>query len=216
MPLLHSLPTRVPGARLIRLYFGAALILTLLPGPALAQAVPQPPSTVEAQSAEAARQRTSRLDALFASLGNARDDAEAAEFVAEIWRVWSLSGRPDVDALMARAGGGMQSRDFGLASLLLDEVVDIAPDFAEGWNRRATLRFMMSDHPQSLADIEKVLALEPRHFGALAGRAMIHIAAERWKPALEAYRAALAVNPFLLERHRIVPELERKVEGRPL
>ena len=75
---------------------------------------------------------------------------------------------------------------------------------------------MMSEHEGSLADIDKVLALEPRHFGALAGRAMIHMAAERWKPALEAFRAALAANPFLNERHRIIPELERRVEGRPL
>lgn len=165
---------------------------------------------------EAGRQRNARLDALFRSLRQSRDEAEAREIVAEIWRAWTTSGRANVDALMQQAGAGMASRNYGLASMLLDEVVEIAPEYAEGWNRRATLRFMMSDHATSLADIDKALALEPRHFGALAGRAMIHMAAERWKMALEAYRAALAINPFLAERQQVIPELERRVEGRPL
>lgn len=154
--------------------------------------------------------RTARLDALFAALRAAGGEAEAQELVREIWETWTASGRDDVDLLMQQAGAGMQSRNFGVASMLLDEVVELAPDFAEGWNRRATLRFMMGDHAGSDADIAKVLALEPRHFGALSGRAMIHTGAERWREALEAYRAALGVNPFLPDRHQLVPELERR------
>lgn len=169
------------------------------------------PSAAEAEHAQ--RQRNAKLDALFASLGKASTDDEAKEFVDEIWRLWGQSGRADVDAMMARALGGMQTRDIGLANLLLDEVVDMAPGFAEGWNRRATLRYLTGDHEGSLLDIEKTLALEPRHFGALAGRAMIHAAAERWKPALADYKAALAVNPFLPERLRVLPMLERKAAG---
>lgn len=166
------------------------------------------PAAGEAQDARDARRV--KLDALFASLKNAGGEEEAKEFVDEIWRLWGQSGRADVDAMMARALGGMQSRDVGLANLLLDEVVDMAPEFAEGWNRRATLRYLVGDHEGSLSDIEKVIALEPRHFGALAGRAMIHAAAERWQPALADYRAALAVNPFLPERLRVLPMLQRK------
>lgn len=172
-------------------------------------AVAQVPSLTEETA------RRARLDALFAALQAAGGEAEAQEVVAEIWATWSNAGLDNVDLLMQQAGAGMQSRNFGVASMLLDEVVEVAPQFAEGWNRRATLRYMMGDHAGSEADIKQVLALEPRHFGALAGRAMIHMAGERWQQALDAYRAALAVNPFLPDRHRLVPELERRLgQGR--
>ena len=173
-----------------------------------------PAAQAEGQEAAAAA-RQARLDALFTALGGAAGDAEAQEIVREIWETWLQSGRDDVDLLMQQAAAGMGTRNFGVASLLLDEVVGLAPAFAEGWNRRATLRFMMGDYAGSEEDIAKVLALEPRHFGALSGRAMIHMAAQRWREALEAYRAALAVNPFLPERTRVRPELERRIgEGR--
>lgn len=179
---------------------------------ALAQGSPvAPPAPASPEAAD----RKARLDGLFAALAAAGSDAEAEAVVAGIWEAWLQSGREDVDLLMQQAAAGMASRNYGVASLLLDEVVALAPGFAEGWNRRATLRFLMGDHAGSLADIEKVLALEPRHFGALAGRAMIHIAAERWQAALDAYRAALAVNPFLAERHRVLPALQRRIgDGR--
>lgn len=197
-----------------RFTLGALLLLLPATNVSVAQSPPgiAPPSAAPLDAA----QRKNRLDGLFAALKAAKDDDEANEFVAEIWRVWSNSGRPDIDALMARALGAMNSRDYGLASMLLDSVVDEAPDFAEGWNRRATLRFMMGDHAGSTADIDKVLALEPRHFGAIAGQAMIHMTAERWKEALASYRQALAVNPYLRERQQLIPMLEKKVEGEKL
>lgn len=197
-----------------RVAIGALVLLVPATNISVAQSPPSaaPPSTAPLETAE----RKTRLDGLFTALKTAKSDDDATEFVAEIWRVWTLSGRPDVDALMARALGAMNSRDYGLAQMLLDSVVDEAPDFAEGWNRRATLRFMMSDHVGSTADIGKVLELEPRHFGAIAGQAMIHMTAERWKEALASYRQALAINPFLRERQQLIPMLEKKVEGEKL
>ena len=172
-------------------------------------------SAAQTESPKPPGERRARLDALFSALGKAAGEAEAQEFVQEIWETWTLSDRPDIDLLMQQAAAGMRVRNYGVAHLLLDEVVEMAPEFAEGWNRRATLRFMMGDYTGSEADVAKVLALEPRHFGALSGRAMIHIAGERWRQALEAYRAALAANPFLPERHTVLPELERRLgEGR--
>lgn len=196
------------GKALVTVFVAAALFV----GGAMShaqQAVPNAPTDLEL----ARRECASKLDALFASLKKAGSEAEAREFTEEIWRLWNQSGRPDIDAMMARAFGGMQSRDIGLANLLLDEVIEQAPDFAEGWNRRATLRYLTGDNEGSLLDIEKTLALEPRHFGALAGRAMIHAATERWKEAVTDYRAALTVNPFLPERLNVLPMLERKAYG---
>lgn len=194
---------------------GMAVVVTMACALLCLSAVPLSTALLAQTAAPDAATRTARLDALFASLRGAADDNEASAIVAEIWSTWSRSGRNDVDLLMDRAGAGIESRNFGLASLLLDEVIDLAPDFAEGWNRRATLRFIMGDLPGSDDDINKVLALEPRHFGALSGRAMIRMKAGRWQEALDIYRAALQANPFMPERHEVVPVLERKAaEGK--
>ncbi len=207
---------RIMASLVVALQAAAMAAASLAPGSAQQvqeqpQAKPSPPAATDGPEAKAAR--NARLDALFASLQKAGSDAEAEHFVDEIWRLWTESGRQDVDAMMARALGGMQNRDVGLANLLLDAVIDMAPDFAEGWNRRATLRYLVGDHEGSLIDIDKTLSLEPRHFGALAGRAMIHAAAERWEPALADYKAALAINPFLPERQRVLPMLQQKAAG---
>lgn len=178
--------------------------------PAVAQTPPATSAPENLAAFQAARRVT--LDALFAALAKAGNDDVAREIVPEIWRTWSLSGRAEIDTWMMQAGVAMAQRHIALAGNLLDDVIALAPDFAEGWNQRATLRWMIGDHAGSQADIDKALALEPRHFGALAGRAMMLIEAERFKEALAVYRQALAVNPFLSERHQVIPMLEKKLE----
>jgi tetratricopeptide (TPR) repeat protein len=156
------------------------------------------------------------LDALFKSLKTAGGDDEADVLVARIWEVWTRSGRADVDRIMEEGIGYLSIQHLGAAHDRFSEAIEAAPDFAEAWNKRATVLFLMREHERSLSDIERVLALEPRHFGALAGRGMIHAHAGRWKEALEAYYQALAVNPFLKERATIIPELERRAGEKPL
>src|SRR6476646_8072318 len=92
-----------------------------------------------------------------------------------------------------------------LAMPILDDIVMRAPDWAEGWNKRATVLYILGEQDRSLADIEHVLALEPRHFGALSGIGLIRIAKGQPREALAAYRRALAVNPFLKERLELIP-----------
>ena len=99
---------------------------------------------------------------------------------------------------------------------LLDDIVARAPDWAEGWNKRATLLYLLGEHDRSLADIDRTLALEPRHFGALAGIGLIRIAKGEHRAALAAFRRALAINPFLKERFGLIPALEREVGEKPL
>jgi len=191
-----------------------ALLLVAAPfavARACAQA-PPPPAPPEDAASAFAREKARALDALFAALQKAAGDADADLIVSEIQAIWDRSGSREIDLLMTKAAAAMQSLNYGLADILLEAVIDDAPLYAEGWNRRATLRFLMGDYTASLADIDKVLALEPRHFGALAGRGLIHMAGERWADALAAFRSALAVNPFMKERHEVVPELERKSE----
>jgi len=190
----------------------AALALTLahvrVP-PALAQSPPAPPST-------STDDRARSLDALFKGLKSARGDDEAEVLVARIWEVWTSSGRADVDQKMQDGIGYLSLRQLGAAHARFTEAIEVAPDFAEAWNKRATVLYLLNEHEQSLADIEQTLLLEPRHFGALAGRGMIHAHAGRWKEALEAYSQALAVNPFLKERTIVIPELQRRAGEKPL
>ena len=178
-------------------------------------ALPSRAQTPPASSLEKGDRERS-LDALFKSLKTAGGDDEADALVARIWEVWTNSGRADIDRIMEEGIGYLSIRHFGAAHDRFSEAIEAAPNFAEAWNKRATVLFLMREHEQSLSDIEKVLALEPRHFGALAGRGMIHAHAGRWKEALEAYYQALAVNPFLKERATIIPELERRAGEKPL
>ena len=95
-------------------------------------------------------------------------------------------------------------------------MVKLRPDYVEAWNRRATLYYLQNDYGHSLADIQQVLAREPRHFGALAGLGMIMQELGDDKHALEAFRKALAVNPHLEKVPDLVKTLSEKVEGRDI
>ena len=126
--------------------------------------------------------------------------------------------RRDRDGLRGLRGGCREgpAEDFDLAIKLLNAVIDINPDFVEAWNRRSTIHYMRKDYGQSLVDIQQVLVREPRHFGALAGLGMIMQELGDEKRALEAFRKALAVNPYLEKVPELVKTLTEKVEGRDI
>jgi len=160
----------------------------------------------------AEERRAQRLDQMFVRLAKAKDERRAKRIARHIMRRMSQSGSDTIDFLMARSGEAMQKKDYGLALDLLDGVVRLKPDFAEGWNRRATVHFLQGDYGQSIADIEQVLLIEPRHWGALAGLSMILVSLERKPEALVVMDRALEVHPHLermkTRRDRIAKELE--------
>jgi tetratricopeptide (TPR) repeat protein len=168
-----------------------ALILTLfLAAPALAEEAGCP--GVPDHQAE--------FDAIFAELARAPDATVTRPLSARLWALWLAA--PD-----ARAQGlldqGMQRRmagDLPGSVAILDELVAYCPDYAEGWNQRAFALFLARDYARALADIDAALAREPRHLGALTGKALILIGLGREDEAQEVLRAALALNPWLAER----------------
>ncbi len=157
----------------------------------------------------------SRLDELYAELADTDDTNAAARITREIQRIWMDSGSDTVDVLMSRAGKALQADDHGLALDLLDVVVVLKPSFAEGWNRRATVHYMREDFGKSLVDIERTLALEPRHWGALSGLAIIQRRLGFEDSALETFKRALEVNPSLENATKAVEDLEKDAEGEP-
>jgi tetratricopeptide (TPR) repeat protein len=170
----------------------------------------------KAQTPPDASARAQRLDELFGRLKSTQDEGEGDAIVAEIWRHWLNSGTRELDEPMERAAALLGQGLHPLALPILDDLVKRVPAWAEAWNKRATALYLAGEHDRSLADIDRALALEPRHFGALAGMALIHIARGQYREALAAYRRALAVNPFLKERFELIPALERRVGEKPI
>ena len=156
------------------------------------------------------------LDELFRRLAVAEAAGEAEVIEQRILRTWARSGSPTVDLLMARASEAIDDTDFGLAHELLETVVTLAPDYAEGWNRRATLYYLIDEFHLSIADISRVLVLEPRHFGALSGLGLILSEIGEEKQALEAYRRALDIHPFLSGARKAADELAPDIDGQEI
>jgi tetratricopeptide (TPR) repeat protein len=145
-------------------------------------------------------------NALFRALRNARTEREGRLAEDAIWRMWMAEGptaeiREDVAQAMRRR----ESYDFAAALAILDRVVAQAPDYAEGWNQRAFIRFLRDDFDGSLEDIERALALEPRHFAALAGKATILMRQGRMEAGQAALRRAVELHPWLKERGMLIP-----------
>jgi len=202
------------------------LLLTLsafLAGPALAQDDGStPPAAAPGAGGAAPSEETSpadsktKLDELFASLAKARSEEEGQSVERQIVRIWLQSGSPTIDLLMRRAIGAMQDKDYPLALDYLDSVTMLKPDYAEGWNKRATVYYLMDDYGQSIADIEHVLALEPRHFGALSGLGHILEDIGEDKRALEVFDRALEIHPNLTEIRKSADKLRKHLGGRDI
>lgn len=144
-----------------------------------------------------ADQNDERLDALFVRLLEAPGPGEAQLVEGLIWQIWLQSDDGAVQALMYDGIDALQQRDYQRALSKYEQMVLVDPDFAEGWNKRATVHYLLGNYEQSLADIEKTLELEPRHFGALAGRGLVYAELREPQRALKAFEAALAIHPNL-------------------
>lgn len=154
------------------------------------------------------------LDSLFADLKKQTNEKRAKRITRRIWSEWTRSGSASIDLLMNRAGEAMKRNRNGVALDLLDQVVTLAPDYAEGWNRRATVYYTMKKFADSISDIEQVLRLEPRHFGALSGLAVMLQGLGREKKALETWHRVLEIYPANSQAQESVIKLEDKLSGR--
>lgn len=145
-----------------------------------------------------------------------RDQSAFVRNFAEqgLWLLWTRSGDAKIDALIARATDEMQSSRYAEAIALLDQVVQEKPDFAEGWNRRATVHYLAGELRKSIADCDEVLRRNPLHFGALSGLGQIHLQLQDEQTALKWFRRALEVNPNMVSVEMNVRMLEERLKGR--
>tara|TARA_Y100001936_G_C15973679_1_gene612563 strand:+ start:266 stop:802 length:537 start_codon:yes stop_codon:yes gene_type:complete len=156
----------------------------------------------------------SRLDGLYADLKESRSEVQAEATERKIWIEWLKHDEPVITDMMTEALEQIRTNKLKLALATLNQVVEEDPEYAEGWNSRATVLYLLGAYDRSIGDIGRTLALEPRHFGAMAGLGKILIKKGNLKRALQVYRRALKIHPYMVERNSVVPDLERAVEGR--
>jgi tetratricopeptide (TPR) repeat protein len=168
------------------------------------EAAPKPPTRAE------------MLDKLLGRLAKAGDAEEAQSIASLVEQIWMHSGSDTADLLMARAMTAMNGNRHDVAEALLDQILALQPDWAEAWNKRATLRFLDNDDAGSMEDIGHVLTLEPRHFGALSGMGFILERHGENKAALTALRRVLELYPEDADIRKAVDKLTPAVEGQGL
>ena len=155
-----------------------------------------------------ADQHDPALDGLFERLAVTTSDEEASNITREIWQRWTANADPNISQLMQIGIRGLSYSSYRRALQSFDQVIEMAPEFAEGWNRRATLYYHIKEYRRSIDDIKQTLRLEPRHFGAWSGLGLVSIAQENYSGALAAFKKALSINPYIANIRRYVQKLE--------
>ena len=183
------------------------LWLLLAAAPAWAEPVPAQQGLTPQKIAELT------LDELFAELPENAGSPTGRALEIKILERLHESGSDTVDLLLAWAMKFMEEKKYPRALDVLDQVVLLKPDFAEGWNKRATVYYLIDDYGSSLADIRRTLALEPRHFGALSGLGFILDETGQKEQAIAVFRKALAINPQLDKIKEAVERLEKETAG---
>lgn len=163
-----------------------------------------------------AGQTDKRLDVLFERLKTTKSEEEALVLTNLVWAIWIESDNATVNGFMAKGTEEMSRQDFDKAVAAFTKVIEADPDFAEGWNKRATVYYLIGEYSASIRDVERTLALEPRHFGALSGLGLIYLALGDGWAALRAFEAALKVNPHLASARIHVDELRKYLRGKPI
>lgn len=161
----------------------------------------------------AATTKQARLDQLFSDLKRERNEKAAERIAGNIWSEWSQSGSASIDLMMQWSQKAVEGQKFDAALDFLDQVVTLQPTYAEGWNRRATVHFMMKNYGKSMSDIDHTLQLEPRHFGALSGLAQIMALTGHKQSALEAWQKVLAIYPMMRSAQDQVGTISEELAG---
>ncbi|KAB7740744.1 tetratricopeptide repeat protein [Parvibaculum sedimenti] len=198
-----------------RLFITAALASQLaLCGSAWAASLPGEQSPPPQAERPEAPDREAVLNTLFDKLAHAKSAPEARGIESAIFALWMESDSPSVDLLMGRGVDALQSGEFDRALFYFNEVISLAPDYVEGWDKRAAVYILKDDYASALKDIERLLKIEPRHFGAMGALAIILEDLGDKKGALDLYRRALKIDPWLDGAADAEKALAVDVEGR--
>ena len=168
-----------------------------------------------------AEERNDKLDKLFSKLKNTKDISSAQVIENEIWEIWSIHPSDDrrgfrLTELLIQGTRLMNMRELSKAYEVFTKVITVESDWAEAWNKRATVLYLMKQYESSLADIEITLVLEPRHFGALSGQALNYIELNLYEKAIESYKSAQKIYPLLDSAKKMIPELQELINDQAI
>ena len=163
-----------------------------------------------------ADQRDPRLGELFTALAELQDPDQAFSVEAAIWQIWLDGGDSTRNQLMTRGIRAMNARRFRDAVERFTELIAVAPEFAEAWNKRATVYYLMNRYEDSVRDIERTLALEPRHFGAISGMGLIFLELGDEVGALDAFEKVLEIHPHARGARFHVQRLRERLRGKQI
>ena len=158
-----------------------------------------------------ADQKDPRLDELFAVLQTSSDPGALSAAHGEIWEIWTDNNDAELVSMMEQGIVLMGRRRLNEALNVFDDLVDVAPDYAEAWNKRATVHYLLGNLADSVADVDVTLDLEPRHFGALSGLGQIELLRGDPEAALSAFEAAVQMHPHMPGTRDIIQQLRRNL-----
>ena len=160
---------------------------------------------------------SNQLAILFKNLSSVESYREANVVIKEIWNFWINDTANEKNRQMLKIGINLMNNNNLLeAEGIFSKLIQNDPNYMEAWNKRATVRYVMGNYDGSFADVNMVLAKEPKHFGALSGLGLILMQNNDYEGALSAYRKVLAINPFSKDALKLIPILQRKVYGSSL
>ena len=189
--------------KIAAIFFSFGLMMIL---PAVANATEKSASLYEGE-----------LSSLFTSLADAKDETDSQIIITKIWQLWSSDTADSKNLeLMRRGIAFMETKNYSIAEKVFSRIIERDPTYMEAWNKRATVRYILSDLQGSEDDIAEVLKREPRHFGALAGLGMIKIQAGEYADALAIYKDIQIIHPMNPDANRLVPELTLMLRGDPV
>ncbi len=134
--------------------------------------------------------------------------------IAAVWRIWSRSGDPAIDALYEQGIDQMQAGNLPKALEIFSDIIRRKPEFAEAWNKRATLYFLLDEYTLSMKDCDEVLIRNPSHFGAMSGYAQMLAERDQPERALDYLERAYKINPNMTSAEFWIPELKRRIEAK--
>ena len=163
------------------------------------------------------RDKNDMLNELFEQLKKNNNVSIAFEIEMKIWNIWSIHPTDDnLTKLLANGSVLMSERKLEVAYKVFSTIIESAPEWAEGWNKRATVLYLMGRYQDSLNDIDEVLQRENRHFGALSGQGLVQTKLENYEKAIKSYQAAQKIYPSIKAAKIMIPQLEELIKGRAI
>ena len=168
-----------------------------------------------------AEERNNKLDKLFTQLKNTKELSSAQVIEKEIWEIWSIHPSDDrrgfrLTELLTQGTRLMNMGKLDKAYKIFTQIIAVEPDWAEVWNKRATVLYLMNQYQSSLSDIKITLALEPRHFGALSGQALNYIELQEYEKAIKSYKTVQKIYPTMDGAKKMIPQLEELIKDQAI